>query len=158
MICLILQFRTNWNCVCVTVCFIVRVALCLLAFKTAHGYICNTKQLINDWQCQRTFVDDAVLIPKLNHKTALHHDGPVNPASSGKQANGLSASEIFLILNHLCILNPQRWTVYTVSISALHTQWSSLYNKACCFYKRGKIRFLWNYCYQTVYLYQQASN
>lgn len=74
---------------------IVHGALCLWAFKMAHRYICNLKQLINDSQCQQTVVDDAVLIPKLNHKTALHHDSPVNPTSCGKQANVLFESKIW---------------------------------------------------------------
>lgn len=37
-------------------------------------HISNMKQLISDLQCQLCFVDDTVLIPKVNHKTTLHHD------------------------------------------------------------------------------------
>lgn len=73
------------------VCTLVVYVALLLAFKCCTVVkICNMKQLINDWQCQQSFVDDAVLIPKLNHKTALHHGGPVNPASGSEQANVLS--------------------------------------------------------------------
>lgn len=56
-----------------------------LSFGLQNGtrYICNMRQLINDWQCQQSF-DDAVLIPELNHKTALHHDCPAYPTNSGE--------------------------------------------------------------------------
>ena len=56
-------------------------------FGLQNRHICNTKQPINDWQCQQSFVDDALLIPKLNHKSALHHDDPVSPTNSEEQAN-----------------------------------------------------------------------
>lgn len=94
---------------------------CTLSFglQNSTRYICHTKQLINDWSCQQSFVDDALLIPKLNHKTALHHHSPVNPTSNVEQANvfvcylfvwwcTVSDSELMC----LCILKPQRWTVY----------------------------------------------
>lgn len=61
------------------------------AFKTAPGHL-YYKQLVSVWQCQQGFVDDAVLISKLQHEAALHHDNPVDPPTR-KQENMFVCSQ-----------------------------------------------------------------
>lgn len=80
-----------WLCSLPQVCLLLTLIVCvahLLAFKHCSVvYICNMRQLINDWQCQQSFVDDAVLINKVNHNTAPQPDSTVNPTSGGEEAH-----------------------------------------------------------------------
>lgn len=57
-----------------------------------------------------SFVDDAGLIPKINHKTALHQNSLVNLGSTSDKANVMSESKISF---NSCLCTETQLPLYT---------------------------------------------